>query len=198
MSRVRQREIKCHEEREGRHRHLVFYCSSRTCLFADFVFTSSVWVRPLFGAHPRMKAVIFCRLHIILTCGQRSSFHRCVCCPTNPFPVFDHTFPLTFFFFPVWVSSCQLEPASDFSWHIYIFYLDACCYDDLDFGNLPFSFLFVSPFSSCLHVSLLASFIFLIYVPLPSTVPWSTSNSLGNNSQSTRAPSYITHRVVNQ
>ena len=47
--------------------------------------------------------------------------------------------------FSLWVSSSQSESAADISWYISIFNLVACCCDDLDFENLPFSFLFVSP-----------------------------------------------------
>ena len=45
---ARQREIKCHEKREGRTdldiNFLVFYCSSHTCLFAGFIFMTLQWV----------------------------------------------------------------------------------------------------------------------------------------------------------
>ena len=39
------------------------------------------------------------------------------------------------------------SPSSHFSWYVSIFNWGACCYDELDFGEPPFCFLFDSPFS---------------------------------------------------
>ena len=80
------------------------------------------------------------------------------------FPIF---YPmLTFNCFSILVSSRQSEPAADFSWYISAFNKGTSRYDDLDFRNLPFSFLFVSPFSSCPPLSLISfSIISQFYCP---------------------------------
>ena len=63
-------------------------------------------------------------------------------------------------------------------WYVSVFYLGACCYDYLDFGNLLFSLWFVSPFYICF---------FLYHRLVVDLYIW-----LGNSFQSTRVPNYFT------
>ena len=100
---------------------------------------------------PKIGAIIFGNLCIVVTSVQLSSLHHCVWCPKNSFPLFYYVFPQQLF---RWVSSSQSKPVANFFWYIYIFNSFVCCYDYPDFRNLPFSFLFISPFSACLFCSL--------------------------------------------
>ena len=131
---------------------LVFCCSSCTCLFTKFVFKASWWVREPF-------------LELISKWGRkfRSSSHPRGWCSTRRIPLPTDSFfafypALTRIVFSVWVFFSQSKPAADFSWYISIFNKGACCYDNLDFGNLPslfpicFSF-FIYVFSSPLSYS---------------------------------------------
>ena len=114
---ARQRETKCHEEKESRDRlwifFHVFYCSSNTCFLIGSVLPGShQGGRPFFGSHSKMEVVTFSCLHIV------------VWCPTNCLylVVSGRQLTLSCFFFSradcsygvfVWVPASQSEHIVD-------------------------------------------------------------------------------------
>ena len=96
------------------------------------------------------------------------SSHLCISCSTNFISLFSIPCPLLTAFLFKFLPANQ-SPLANCSLYIFIFNLGICCYHDLNFRNICFTFLFVSPLSSCLSLSLSLSLtlsnLFLIYVP---------------------------------
>ena len=77
------------------------------------------------------------------------------------------------------------RPISLDRFNIFFLNLGTYCYDDQGFGNLPFPFLFVSLFPSCLSLAPPThSHLFLIYIIFFSTILWSTIKTINWNLQS--------------
>ena len=77
---VSQSETKCHEERKGRHRpwfiFLVFCCSSNVLVRWFRLHNCESGVRPFSRALPKMGAIIFVSLYIVVADVQLSSLPR--------------------------------------------------------------------------------------------------------------------------
>ena len=120
------------------------------------IFTAGVG--PLLGAHLKIGTVSF----------HPSSHHRALCA-TNILFMFSILRPLQRIFRFSFLSSNQCQPPIC-CWYISIFNLGDCCYHDLDFGNLPYTFQFIS---LSLSIFPFDSNIFLIYVlPFPPSSGW--------------------------
>ena len=136
---------------------LVFCCSPNTCLLAGSIF--SVGLKPL------------CRSSFqnVGESNFQPSPHGCVRCSTVVFTSSRLTANQNpFEFLPT-----NQNPSLICCWYISIFNLGTC-YDDLDFGNLPFSISFISP----LYIYIYYIYIYIyIYIPFFSTVRWWTSKS---------------------
>ena len=113
---------------------------------------------------------------------QQPFLHRRVPQPTDHFPVFYPASTaqtvFSFEFLPTNQNSLSICCR-----YISIFNAGVRCYDERDFRNLPFSFLFVSLFSSCLSLSLISfSYMFLSF-PLPYGRLLKPSTGIPNNLQ---------------
>ena len=123
---------------------LLFF--SNKCFLVESVLTVlRLGARPLFGARLEMGAATFGFFRIVVSGVQLTFYLVASGGQLTPFP-FSITHPLLTRF-PFESSSANKNSLTICCRYISIFNLGACCYYDLDFGNLLFSFLFVSPFS---------------------------------------------------
>ena len=143
-----------------------------------------------------MRAVLFSRLHTVVANVQLSSLHRRISSSTDYFTIFypaflQRPFRLSFFL-----------PIRTRHWRVaytFLFLTLASAvmmtlisetYSSLSSSFIPFDRASLSiSLSACLNYLSPISF-------FPFRRPWSTSNLLGNNSQLTGVPNYITNPPI--